>query len=259
VRGHVDLKRTIIVSLLCAVVALLAPFEAIRVVAAIPLALVLPGYAITAATFARRPLDWPLIAVLSIALSLVTLALGALLLNYVPGGIGSLSWALLLLLVIVNGCRTAALRRRQAPADRPAWPRLRVSRRDAALLLGGLATATAALVLALTPLPADEAIGFTELWVLPADSAGGAASAAEVGVASQEKDEVAYKLRVSFGEDAPVVRRFSLDPGETKVLRLAAAGAAAEAPVVAALFREDRPGTIYRRVKGRLAPPGASG
>ena len=49
---------------------------------------------------------------LSVGLSLAMLALGSLVLNYVPGGIRACSWAVLLVLVVLAASREAALRRR---------------------------------------------------------------------------------------------------------------------------------------------------
>lgn len=254
-RGHRDLQIAAAASLLCALVALLAPFEAVRLVFATPLALLLPGYAIVAATFARRRLPWPQFAVLSLALSLATLALGALALNYAPGGIRSLSWAVLLLLVVLNGCRTAALRRSRS-SGLPRWPRPRLRRAEAGLLLGGLSAAAAALVLASATVPAKNAIGYTQLWILP--EAGSKATEVQVGVASEEQDPAAYYLLVRFGDRRPIQRSLHLKPGETRVFRLGARPPApgTSVPVVATLLRQNRPKSVYRRVKSWLSAPG---
>ena len=203
-RGNHDLELVAGASVLCALVALILPFEAVRVVFAAPLALLLPGYAITAATFARRAIAWQPFLLLSIALSLAALALGSLLLNYVPGGIGEISWALLLLLVILNGCRIAALRRPRAPQGAPSWPRLRPSRAEGALLGGGALLAVAAVILAMTPLPASNALGYTELWISTARPDPDTA-VARIGVRSEEKREISYFLRVRFDGGKPLV------------------------------------------------------
>src|SRR5262249_13936171 len=140
VKGHRDLELATRGAIICALAALILPLEALRVAFAVPLALFLPGYAIAAASFARRPLVGPPLLLLSIAFSFCVLALGALPLNYVPGGVQELSWALLLLLVILNGCRLAALRR-PAPRARRARPASWRPRRAEALLIGGGALA----------------------------------------------------------------------------------------------------------------------
>jgi hypothetical protein len=256
VRGRRDLERAVAASLLCAPLALLAPVEAVALAFAAPLALFLPGYAIAAAAFARRPLGPAMLLVLSLALSLATLALGALLLDYLPGGIRPLPWALLLVAVVLGGCRVAALRRpggaavagRRLPRPGPA---------EAGLLLGGLALAVAAIALAAIALPAREAVGYTQLWALP--EAGG--SVVRVGVASEEQDPAAYRLLVAFDGRPALSRELSLRPGEETALDIEAPPAAAGRPVaaVATLTRGDRPREVYRRVKTWLAPAGPPG
>ena len=247
-RGHRDLERVVIASLACALVAVVLPFEPVRAVVAIPLAVFFPGYAIAAATFARRPLAGPIVLLLSVALSLAILALGSLLLNYVPGGITELAWALLLLLVIVNGCRVAALRRPPAPQGTTAWPNPRLGLTEGVLLGGGLAIAAAAVVLALTPLPAKNALGYTELWISTARPDPGVA-VTRIGVRSEEKREISYFVRVRFGTEKPLVRLLGMQPGESRIIRLETpAPPSRPVKVTAAVFRQSQPSNVYRRV-----------
>ncbi len=252
-RGHRDLEIVAGGSLLCAALALAIPLSALSLLFAAPLALFAPGYAIVAATFAGRTFERAQIALLSLALSLITLILGAFLLDYAPGGIGPVSWALLLLLVIIGACRSAALRR--SPAPRGSRPRLRIRRRDAALVLGGAVLAAVAIGLAMTTLPAKNAHGYTQLWVTP--EAGRVAGRAEIGVGSEEQHRASYVLRVQVGNAAPSVRRLTLRPGETERLRFAAPRApqSGPIPVSARLFLQGRPGTVYRRVSAWIPPP----
>lgn len=274
-KGHGDLRRVAWGSLLCAVVALALPWPAASLVFAAPLALFAPGYAIVAATFARRPLDRAPRLVLSLTLSLAVLALGGLFLDYL-GGIHGFSWAALLLLVVVGCCRAAALRREGGP--RPSPPRLpRPSGLEAALGLGAIAVVVAALVLASTNLPAKSAVGYTELWIVPrAESEG---SEAEVGVKSQEQQTTEYDLGVRIGKDQLIRRSFALAPGEETVVvvgppvaparsaargpavapaRRAAPAGSTTVPVVATLLLDRDPSFVYRRVKSSLTVPGAA-
>lgn len=255
-RGHRDLELVAIASPVCAVAALLAPWPALGLAFAAPLALFLPGYAIVAATFARRRLDLTRTLLLSVGLSLAVLALGALPLNYL-GGVHGVTWAILLLLVTVNGCRIAALRR---PRDSgaPAIPTLRLSRADGGLLLGGLGLAVAALILASTSLPAKEALGYTELWVVPETGPRGAR--VEVGIRSEEQDPLAYHLRIRIGESRVVRRSFELEPGESEIVGVRTSPSPSGRPVqvVATLLRQDLPQSVYRRVKAWLSPQEAS-
>jgi hypothetical protein len=248
---------------LCAVLSLLMPWEAVSLVFAVPLALVLPGYAIAAAAFADRDLDGPRRAVLSVALSLATLALGALVLNYAPGGIRGFSWAVLLVAVVLGACRAAAVRRKGRIVAIPR-PRLRLSRIELGLALGGLVAVIAALVLASSTLPASPAGGFTEMWILPVPGSGG--SEARIGVKSEEQATTGYDLGIRVGRKGGLVRQsFSLAPGESRVFTVAppaapvgpAPSAESAIPVVATLLLDTDPRHVYRRVNGSLVVPGA--
>jgi uncharacterized membrane protein len=254
VRGHRDLRLVCAAALLCALVALLFPSEAVRLLFAAPLTLFLPGYAITAANFARRDLDRPRMLLTSLCLSLSALAVGALLLNYAPGGIRALSWALLLLAIVFGCCRAAALRR---PPAKAASQRLRLPRLApvALVLVGlGLAAVTAALVLSARTVPAEEAVGYTELWVLPDGRS--EIGDFQVGVGSEERVAVPYDLLVRVGEQPLIRRSFMLDPGETRVVRLdtGAPPGSAPVPVVATLLRQNQTDEIYRRVQNWIPP-----
>jgi hypothetical protein len=245
-RGHRDLRLTAMASTLCAAAALILPFPAVCLFFAIPLCLFLPGYAVASAAFAHRPLARMQTLVLSLGLSLTVLALGALLLNYLPGGVRAGPWALLLVLVVLISCWAAALRRpKPARAPSSAWPRLGVSRTGGVLLGGGALATIAALVLAMTPVPAKNAVGYTELWL--STRSGAKSAVVSIGVRSEEQHEVGYFLRVQFGRGKPKLRLFNLVPGETRVV-----------PVVASLFRQDEPKAVYRRITGWVLPPGKS-
>ncbi len=251
-RGHGDLRLAAAAALLCALLALLIPVDGIALVFAMPLALVLPGYAITAAAFARRPLAWPQFLLLSIALSLAVLVLGSLLLNYL-GGIHPLSWAVLLVLVVLAAGRAAALRRGKAGRG-PSWPRPRLRRLEIAMVLGGVAAAVVAIVLSSSTVPVGDAIGYTQLWVLP--QAGTEGREVQVGVRSQQQVSTNFDLRVRIGQDALVRRSFRLAPGETRLVKLRAPpGSSGTLPVIATLLRHNRPFSVYRRVKGSLVAP----
>jgi uncharacterized membrane protein len=264
VRGHRDLWLATCLTLLCAVMAPLLPVEVLSLLFALPLALLLPGYGLTAAIFARRRIGSAQLAILSIGLSLCVLALGALLLNYVPGGIGPVSWPVLLALVALNGYRVAALRRPAAGKARQdrAWPRLRPSAGSAGLLAAALLCAAAALVLSFKTTSATHADGYTALWLLPPTQADATVGGARIGVSSEEQKRRAYLLRVRVsGRPAEIVRSFSLDPAETRVLKLAPSQqrpSGAPARVNARLFLQRKPDKVYRRVSGWLAQPRAA-
>jgi Protein of unknown function (DUF1616) len=257
-RDHADLKAACWLALICALGALLVPLDPLSLLFALPLCLFLPGYGIAAAAFARHPIDPARFALLALGLSLAVLALGALPLNYLPWGIRAGWWALLFYLVVVGSCRAAALRRPRRAGAPIELPRLRVNGAQAALLGGGALAVLAAFVLAFTPLAADKAIGYTELWIKPLSSG------VQVGIGSGESEDSSYRLEVEFSDDsAPVVQRFELAPGERQVLEIedGTPNAGNDLPIAATatLFKEDSPGRErpFRQVSTWIAPEDA--
>jgi uncharacterized membrane protein len=248
-RGHRDLQRASVAAVVCAVVAVFVPFEIVRVIAAVPLTLFLPGYAITAVCFRPQELAPPKLWTLSTGISLMILALGALLLNVFPFGLTTLSWAVLLVLVIVACCRAAALRwgRPQQRQRRQALPAWRPSPVSASLVALAVVISIGALVLAQRPLPAGNAVGFTALWMLPANSQ---ETGVVVGVLSSEQDPTDYILEVAQARKAkPKAYRVSLDPGEEKTFEIPALRRpGGRAHVVASLYLVGRSRHLYRRV-----------
>jgi Protein of unknown function (DUF1616) len=259
-RGHGDLEAAVGSAALCALLALVLPFEPLRMLLAAPLTLFLPGYAIAAAIFARERIGRSRFLLFSVGLSLAVLALGALVLNYGPGGVRAWSWALLLFLVVLGCCRGAALRRPRR-ADAPlSWSLPRPNGGQAALLAGGALALVAAVALAFTPLSATNATGFTEIWIAPLAGDNGV----RVGVGSAERDASSYRLVVNFGGSREVTRRLELEPGQRQVLALgesAAASSLVPVPVTATLFKEDSPapGRPFRQVSTWLGPAGGPG
>ena len=252
-RGHRDLWVVVVGSLLCAAIALLVPSEPVRLLAAAPLCLVFPGYALVSATFSARSLSGGRFAALVFGLSLIVLILSALVLNYGPGGIRDVSWAVILVLVTVGACLWAALRREQGEVPYAAWNRPRVSPGDY-LFLGGAAIAiVAALVVSATVYPAADVQGFTRLSMLT-DSSGGAAT---VGVDSNEQGRRSYLLRLTLAGRPLLAKRLSLDPGDESVLRvrLPHDRGPPSGLLIASLYRAGSPDTLYRRVNSWLPPP----
>lgn len=248
-RGHRDLERVSVAAVVCALVAALVPWEVVRLVAALPLCLFLPGYAVVAAAFASRELAPPKRMVLSVGVSLMVLVLGAFVLNVFPFGLRTASWAVLLPLVVIAAARGAALRR-DAPKRRRArgLSLPRPSAGSAALVSLALLIGTGSLVLAQRPLPAENAAGYAALWMLPTDSS---EEAVRVGVISNEQDSASYRLEVTQGKGSPPQAfRLSLDPGEERSFELDVRQAASgsRTRVVASLYHDDRPGRLYRRV-----------
>jgi uncharacterized membrane protein len=250
-RGHRDLQWACLAAVACGLVAGLVPVQMVRLAAGLPLTLFLPGYAIVAAAFGSRELAPPKRTTLSFAVSLMVLALGAFVLNIFPFGLETASWAVLLPLVVIAACRGAALRRdrpQRGSAGRRSLPRPATG----SLVLGALAAAIAlgALALSERPLPAENAKGFTALWMLPTDEA---EDAVAIGVDSNQHDFHSYRLRVSLGKDQSKTYRVELDPGEERVYEVdVPPKPVGRTHVVASLYKEGEPQKFYRRVRSWL-------
>lgn len=257
-RGHRDLKWVCVAAVVAALVASLIPWELVRLLAALPLAVFLPGYAITAAAFGSQRLDPQRLAMLTLLCGLSLLCLGGIVLNYLPGGLRTLTWALLLVLVTLATARGAALRRGKPDGRRSGWTRPQLRGIDIACVVLAAVAAVAALVFAYTPLPADKAVGYTALWMLPTKKV--ANSGVDVGVISAEQEAQRYRLEVRVGEEgAPRRYHLRLDPDQEQVFEVPLDIASEKKTrIIASLYDSDRPRELYRRVTTWTAgsPPG---
>lgn len=257
--SHRDLLYVSAAAVVCALVAAV-PVEGVAMVAAVPLTLVLPGYAITAAAFGDRMPPAAHTFALTIAMSLGVLVLGALTLNYVPGGIRESTWSLLLVAVVVGACAVAARRRTgPAPEIRLRLPRWRPRRAEALMLIGSVVAVAIAFGLAWTPLPASKAVGFTQLSMLPTGD--GKDPEVQIEVVSQEKEPVSYSLGVeSVTGSATVFSSLELRPGDARVVNVPLPRSNSRSPmrISALLYRDDDPEQVYRRVTALIPPDNQS-
>lgn len=248
-RGHRDLTLAAAGAVVCALVAALAPWEIVRVVAALPLTVYLPGFALVAAIFDGEALAPLKRVTIEVAASLIVLVLGAFVLNIFPFGLTTASWAVLLALFVVVCCLVAARRRGKAkPVRKPLFGKGgRPSMGTIVLVGAAIVVGAAAVALAQTPLPAKHAEGYTALWMLPTDSD---EEAVVVGVESNEQDPAAYRLRISQdGGSESQTFRVELDPGEEKTFEVQVPrGDSGREHVVASLYREGEPDRLFRRV-----------
>lgn len=262
-RGHRDLRLLFALTLLCAVGSLITPLGGVRVIFAVPLTLIFPGYAIVAAAFASRPLAWPERVPLTLGISLACLALSSLVLNYTPGGIRGLPWVLILVLIVFFCCRSAAKRRgragrRRGRAEREADPPPKLGKpRPATAILATIALAmvAAALVLAQETFEDNSAAGYTQLWISPPKPT---ESSARLGVTSEQQETRNYRLVVEVeGEDRPLVETFELEPSQTH-LTTVETDTTDPVGVEAKLYLRSEPDRVYRRVSTLLNAAGAS-
>lgn len=249
-RGHRDLRLIVALTLVCAAGSLIVPLGAVRVIFAVPLTLILPGYAIAAAAFGSRLPAWPERLPLTLGVSLACLALSSLVLNFVPGGIHGFSWTLLLVLVVLGSCAAAARRRGRVRHEPPPLSKLKPSRATAILGVGTLALVAAALILAQATFDTGRVAGYTQLWIAPPKAT---PAPTRIGITSEQQQTRNYRLVVEVeGQTRPLVETFELRPSATRLVTIPSGSADSPVGVEAKLYLRSRPEKVYRRVSTLL-------
>ncbi|HRQ37983.1 MAG TPA: DUF1616 domain-containing protein [Chloroflexota bacterium] len=220
---------------------------AVRVLFAVALVAILPGYALTTAIFVKYPLGFAEKLAFSCGLSLGLAAIGGLLLHFTPWGLQPASWVMYLgsITIIAN---VLALGRMQQTAQvdlSVIQVPLRLHQLLLMLLAGGVlmgAYLTARAGAENRPAPP-----FTQLWLLWADEA---ETQLQVGIQNQETAVRQYRLELSNRQgqmqEWPVI---TLAAGETWQTDFASPPIIGETDFIkATLYRLDAPQEIYRQV-----------
>lgn len=258
VNRNLDAKRASIIAISVALLALAMFFSAVvRAVVVVPLLVVVPGFALSAAWFAPRALGWVERTVLSIGLSLATLALGGLVLQWTGLGLHPSTWIVLLLSVtLLSGA--AAFMRHRSTLPRATFHGVAITRQQSTMFGVAALVTAGALSMAVWSAVQPSRTGFTQLWLVPA-STGTASSTAptvHLGVSNQESVPTSYQLRLTLGNQTiHEWKQLDLAPyttWETDVT-LPTTGTAQ-----AFLYRSDAPTAIYRRVQLATGAPSAA-
>lgn len=183
----------------------------LRVLAGVPLVLVLPGYALTAFALPARsprgfsPVLWR--GLWTAGLSLAVAVLGGLVLNLTPAGLTRVSWAILLAGVTILALAVTAWLRTSSPRSGSPRPTgVAAGYAVAALALAGGATWLAVASGGWQPTPA-----FAQLWLVP----GTTTTKATLGVRSAYPDARAFRLVLKNGTRQEGTWDFTLTPGQT--------------------------------------------
>jgi hypothetical protein len=209
----------------------------------LPLALLLPGYALIAAGAPGATLGPAERLTFSLGGSIALSVLGGFALNGTPWGLQAASWALLLGGLTLLACTIAFIRRRSITLDATAQGQARLRLQDAGLFGLAALVAAGAFALAIGGAAQPPAEGFTQLWMLPnGDSL-------RIGVQNMQARPMRYAAELMVGQR--VVRRWDaveLPDGARwdtiEPLPAHTSGAAIELR----LYRLDDPKTVYRRV-----------
>lgn len=244
-RKLLDLVLVCGITIMCMVATLVElPLPGVRLLAGVPLALLLPGYAFSAA-FLPSVLNGAERLTLSVGISIGLSVISGLLLNLTPWGIRPDTLALLLGGMTLVAAVIADYRRRESTPG-AASLNLRVSLRQAVLF--GLAAGLVVGAFNITRISAaaQQTPRFTQLWLLPGDDT----QAVRIGVRNLESTAVSYRLELFGATPIQEWPALELAPGQTWETTVELPQGAGEAGTVeGVLYRNDAPTTMYRRVE----------
>jgi hypothetical protein len=241
-----------------------ASSPALRLLLGLLLALVLPGYALTAALFPRRALGGAERVLFTLSLSLSTTILCGFVLNRTPWGLQPESWATILSTVVLGSSLIAFARRYLIPAssagetdDQPvqttqseATSRPRLSLSVGQGLLFGLAAAAigGAVLLARGEAALRPAQDVVQLWMLPSDTA----ESPTLRIGLNSAGQAAGEFRLQIERDGYIIREWpslSIAAGQRWEQTVSLQGRQpGSGPFEARLYRSEEPSVVYRRV-----------
>lgn len=219
-----------------------AATAAVLPVFALPLVLVVPGYALTVMLFPKHKFGYPELFAYSLGSSLVADILGGLVINATPQGLNASSWILWLGTVTLCSSIIAALRR--PPDFNPGWHLLRLNLSVPQGLMLGLSVIVAVSAIMLARDRATPSSSFTELWVLPAETVG--LGTIQFGVRNLESAQMEYRLDLKVGDEVVYTAPIDLSPSETWARTMVLQTPRNEVRVL--LYRSDKPEQVYREV-----------
>jgi uncharacterized membrane protein len=243
--------------------------QLVGMIFALPLTFILPGYTLTQTLIRHRSPGQPPethtfkhqpslkkgrppggvdVLALSLGLSLAVDVLVGFMLNVLPVGLQTLSWALSLgLFITICALLAAFFRRRDMPQVTKAH-KLRMTKSDGIPFGLAILVATAAIWFAMIR-PIEPQPSFTQFWMLPASS-GSKSCAVSIGVRNFEVTPVTYHVMLMVNSfEAGTWSSITLAPEREWVQSaLVTPQSATSVRVEAQLYREDKPGILYRDV-----------
>jgi uncharacterized membrane protein len=228
-RSNWDLLLLAGLAIICAATVVLVSFSPALIVAAVFLELIAPGYAISAAVFARRETSALEFLLCCLGTSLVVAALGGVLLDQMPGEMGQGAWLVLLMAITLFGATAAIARTPLAelplaqgrssglPKTRPdeleeriglpVWLNLTLGVFAALLVIGAVVIARDA---------SRDTPGFSELSAVPVASSG--RMELMIAVRSHEKKVASYDLEIRENGRRTARHSLRLRPGQGRRL-----------------------------------------
>lgn len=218
---------------------------ALRVVLALPLVLILPGYAITA-TFPRQLGTIPERLLFSVALSLAAAIIGGLVLNWTPWGLQANTWVVWLGGITLAASAIAIAHRREPIMVPNGSASTRIAPRDVVLIMLTATILLIAIGVARTPATQQNPQGYTAMWALPASDTD--RDTIQLGLRNLEFSATAYHLQIIV--DGTLVREWpmiKLEQGQEwkSTIRLPTVQSGIGKTELL-LFRRDAPNDVYR-------------
>lgn len=247
-RRLLELPIVIVLALIALLAALLGweTLLPVRLVA-LPLMLVLPGYALVDALFDTSIIDLPERLLFSVGLSFVISILGGSLLHWSPWGLQAQALLLLLGGITLLSSFAALARRRYRPSEPLPGIQLALGRRQFMLFgLAAVITLCAITVARIGATRQEQATGRAQLWILPASTI---EAGARLGIDNLETNPISYTLQLTLNgtllQEWPMIE---LDPGQSWEQDVTLGTAKPGDTVEAFLYRTSEPGLIFRRV-----------
>src|SRR5205085_4453323 len=173
----------------------------IRIILALPLIFVLPGYTLSEVLFRKRSLNASERLLFSLGLSLAIDIVRGLFLNILPVGLQATSWAALLGLLTLAFSLLAAYLRRRVPMSGARSLRVRLTIYPGILFALAIAVVIVSVVYAAFGAARQPYPGFIQLWILPEVSTG-KSCAVRLSVQSFESTSVPYRLTMTTNGDS---------------------------------------------------------
>ena len=254
-----DILVVIVLTIVAVVLVFIIPSEWLPLrILTLPLAFVLPGYALMSALFPGKPFGNAERIIFTLGISVSIVILGGLVLNSTTFGLQARSWAVLLGVITLGASAVAILRQREQGEVTERWSGFKdVSFTFRQGVLLGIATLIIGGAFAVSIVGAQQQArsGFTQLWMLPASSTSKVDNSVNLGVSNKESTPMQYHLAVDINgkliKDWPAI---DLSPNQqwkfTLVLQksLLAGSATTPAKIEALLYRASDPKTLYRHV-----------
>jgi uncharacterized membrane protein len=234
-----DLLAAVAAAVAAATIILAGAPTPLRVVAGLPLLLVLPGYALGLAIVVAGSIGRIERVLVTVSLSLCTTILLTVLINLGPWRLSTTTWALGVSAATVVAAMVAAARGPAEEVHTLSWPNLRS--RDILILAIAIVVVAASAALAWHPLPPPSTVrGYSELSLVRHGEG------VRVDVGSFELRPRRYRLEL-FADEALVQfwTDIRLSAGQRWTRRVTLAGSDLEA----ILYRTDRPHSPYRAVR----------